>query len=178
MDRLNFNTKLYEVCSDDDLRPTLCCIHFHNEYAYATDGCIVIKQSLEYHFVIHPELLNGKRLHRDNYKAIMQFDTAECFDNGIACKSSDGCSAFFDFFNDESPFLNFESVLSARPDQPVSFIGVNPIKLAKLAKAFHSPSGALRLTFSGKESSILVDVPGIDNQLGAIMPVVLNDTLF
>lgn len=66
-DKFNFTTKLHEACADDALRPVMMCVHFMNGFACASDAHIAVRQSLEYHSIINPELLDGKSLHKDNY---------------------------------------------------------------------------------------------------------------
>lgn len=179
MESQNFTTKLYEVCSNDELRPILMCVHFMDGFAYASDSRMVIKQSLEYHSIINPVLLDGKSIHKDNYKAIMQFETATCDDSGVACVDNDGRTAFFEYFDRKGIELpNFESYLKPAGQKSIEFIGITPEFLHKLSKAMHSPSGSLRLQFQGVDKVILIDAVGIDNQFGAIMPAILNDTLF
>lgn len=179
MDKQTFTTKLYEVCSNDELRPILMCVHFKDGYAYASDGHVLIKQSLDYHSIGKPELLDGKSMHKDNYKAIMQFEIAECDDNGVACSDNDGRTAYFEFFDYKGlQQPNFEATLKRSGFAEVSFIGINPEFLYKLSKAMHNPSGVMRLQFQGLDKPVLIDVVGIEDQYALIMPAVIQDTLF
>jgi len=179
MEKETFTTKLHEACSSDELRPVMMCIHFLDGFAYASDGMIVIKQSLEYHSIINSSSLNGKCLHKDNYKAIMQFEKATCDDLGVSCIAPDGRSAFFEYFDLKGVQMpNFESVLKPVASTPVSYIGIRPDLLNRLSKAMHSPDGILRIRFQGVDRWALVDVVGIENQCGVIMPAIINDTLF
>jgi hypothetical protein len=179
MEKKSFTTKLYEVCSTDELRPVMVCVHFKGGFAYASDGHMLVKQSLEYHTILNPELLDGKSLHMDNYKAIMGFEFAECNEDGIACHDSDGRTAFYDYFDlkgQEVP--NFESVLKPCGQKSVEFIGMNPEYLYKISKAMHSPGGSFRLQFQGVDKPILIDTPEIENQWGILMPAIINDSLW
>lgn len=179
MDKQTFTTSLHAVCSTDELRPIMMCVHFKNGFAYASDSKMIVKQSLEYHTIIGKECLEDKSIHKDNYEEVMRFDIAECDDNGIACKSVDGRAAYFEFFDrkgDEIP--DFEKVLNSGGLKTIDFIGINPKLLAKLSKAMHSPTGDLRLRFQGVDKPILVDTPDIPDQMGLIMPVLINHSLF
>lgn len=179
MDKQSFTTKLHEVCSDDELRPIMMCIHFKEGFAYASDARMVVKQSLEYHSIINPELLEGKSIHKDNYKAIMQFEKATCDDTGVACEDNDGRTAFFEYFDRKGVELpNFESVFTLHGFLNINFIGIMPELLYKLSKAMHCPGSILRLRFQGPDKPIHIDVMGIDNQVAILMPAILNDTLF
>lgn len=179
MDKKTFTTKLYEVCSSDELRPVMMCVHFKDGFAYASDGHMAIKQSLEYHTVIGVDFLNGKSLHKDNYKAIMGFEIAECNEDGVTCSDNDGRTAFYDYYNlNGASIPNFESVLKPIGQKSIEFIGINPEYLFKIGKALHVPSGALRLQFQGVDRSILIDTPEIENQWAILMPAIIDDSLF
>jgi hypothetical protein len=178
MDKSTFTTKLYEACSSDELRPIFMCVHFKNGFAYASDSHMVIKQSLEYHTISDPEFLEGKSIHKDNYKAIMGFEKAECNEDGIACSDNDGRTAFYEYFDRKNVELpNFDAVIKPIGQKSIEFIGVNADLLQKLAKAMHNPSGTLRLQFQGINKAILVDVIEIENQFGVLMPMIINNTL-
>jgi hypothetical protein len=178
MDKQTFTTKLHECCSDDELRPIMMCVHFMNGFAYASDGYVVIKQSLEYHSIINSELLSEKSLHRDNYKAIMGFEKAECNDMGVSCADSDGRTAFFEYFDRKGLEVpNFEAVIKPTGFKSIEFIGMRPDILNRLGKALHTVGGIIRMQFQGIDRCILVDAPGIENQIGVIMPAILNETL-
>lgn len=179
MDKQTFTTKLYEVCSNDSLRPILMCVHFNNGFAYASDAHMVIKQSLDYHTILEKELLEGKSIHMDNYKAIMGFETAKCTEKGVECKDSDGRVAFYEYFDRGKDGLpNFDEILKPQGLRPVEFIGINPEYLYKLRKAIHAPNNALRLQFQGVDKGILIDCPEIENRWAILIPALLSDNLF
>ena len=46
-EKSNFATPLHLACADDEIRPALECVHFIDGFAYATDGSILVKQSLK-----------------------------------------------------------------------------------------------------------------------------------
>lgn len=180
MEKYTFTTKLHEACATDQLRPIFSCVHFMNGFACASEGHIAIRQSLEYHSIINPEMLDGKSLHKDNYKAIMGFEVAEASEDGISCKDTDGRTAFFEYFDmkgAEQP--NFDTIFENKKGlKQVSFIWFNPTLLAKLSKALHCPDGCIRCQFTGIDTKIMVDAVGIENQEAIIMPHILEDSLF
>ncbi len=179
MEKKTFTTKLYEACSSDELRPVLMCVHFKDGFAYASDGHMVVKQSLEYHSILGIDFLKGKSIHKDNYKAIMQFETAECNEDGIACSDSDGRTAFYEWFDLNGAVIpDFDSVLKPIGQKSVEFIGLNADLLYRISKALHVPSDSLRLQFQGVDKGILIDTPEIENQWGMLMPAIINDSLF
>lgn len=179
MEKQTFKTKLYEACGSDELRPVLMCVHFKDGFAYASDGHMVVKQSLEYHTIQEPSFLDGKCIHKDNYKAIMQFEVAVCNEDGVACRDSDGRTAFYEYFDKngtETP--NFDSVLKPTGQRSVEFIGLNPDFVGRIGKALHVPSGTLRFQFQGIDKAVLIDTPEIENQWAVLMPVAINGSLF
>lgn len=179
MEKQTFKTKLYEVCSNDELRPVMMGIHFINGFAYASDGHMVVKQSLEYQTIQGIEFLNGKSIHKDNYKAIMGFEVAVCNDDGVECADSDGRVAFYEYFDLKGTSVpDFDTVLKPTGQKSIEFIGINPDYLNKIGKALHVPSGAIRLQFQGVDKGILIDTPEIENQWAMLMPAMINNSLF
>lgn len=180
-EKQTFNTKLHECCSTDKMRPVMNCIYFDCGFAYASNGHIAIKQSLEYQSVLNPEYLDGKLLHRENYASVMKFDIAECGEDGIDCKSTSGAAAFFEYYelkeNEKIP--DYDAVIKTKYGlTQLSFIGINPDYLLKLTKALYAPLGNIRCQFTGLDKPIKVDVIGIDDQEAILMPYVLTDSLF
>jgi hypothetical protein len=176
-----FNTKLYECCADDKLRPIMQCVYFENGWAYAADGYVAIKQTLSFQSVINIEELDGKLLHKDSYKAVMGFEFAQATPDGLECWSSNGQRAFFEYFkpgeNDKIP--NYDKVIQGKKGvTSLSFIGISPELLTRVTKALYVPAGNIRLQFTGVDSAILVDVVGVDEQQAIVMPSIINDTLF
>lgn len=180
--KYTFNTKLYECCAhNDDIRPMMKCVHFENGYAYASDGGVCIKQSLSFQSILLPEELDGKSMHKDNYKAVMAFEIAECTDTGIECKNADGQAAFFEYYTPRNgeKIPDFEAILKPKKGiTNLSFIGYHADRFSKLMKALYAPEGNIRLQFTGIDTGILIDVVGLDEQQAVIMPTILNSTIF
>lgn len=178
--KYTFTTKMFECCGDDELRPLMQCVHFLNGYAYATNGYVSIKQTLELQSIMNKENLDGKSLHKKSYQAIMGFEIAECNLDGIYCKNTTGQTAFFDYFNrNDEPIPNFEKAMQPKRGlTSLSFIGINPEHLARLSKAIYNPGNNLRMQFTGIDSQVLVDAIGVEGQTATIMPQMLNDSLF
>jgi len=175
-----FNTRLYECCADDELRPILQCVQFREGFAYATNGAVSIKQTLAFQSIINPEMLDGKLLHRDSYKAIMAFEIAECQENGIECKNTNGQSAYFDYFDPkDQPIPNIPRAMEVKRGlTSLTFIGIDPDSLILLNKAIYNPANNLRFQFTGIDSYILVDAVGVDDQEAVMMPRMLTASLF
>jgi hypothetical protein len=179
MEKFNFTTKLHEACANDPLRPVMMCVHFSGGWALASNGHIAIRQSLEYHSIIDPEHLDGKSLHHESFRDIMSFEFATCTEDGIECKDSDGRSAFFNYFDRKGTEIpNYDSIFKKTSLVSLTFIGFSPENFHKLSKALYAPHGNIRVQFQGVDKAMLVDVIGIDNQEGVLMPVILSDSLF
>jgi len=179
MDKFNFTTKLHVACSDDEIRPIMNCVHFVGGFAYASNGNIVVKQSLEYHSILDAINLDGKSIHRENYKNIMQFETAIANEDGVECSNKDGRKAFFEYFDRKGELIpDFDKVISAYKAKGVDFIGFNPEQMKIAMDAMYSPGGYVRVNFGGVDKGMLLDVPGIINQEALVMPVLVEASLF
>jgi hypothetical protein len=182
-DKYTFKTKLHLCCADDELRPAMACIHFVGGYAYAASGCVAIKQPIDYHSILNPEFLEGKSIHKDSYSKIMSYEFAECEELGIRCKTEDGREVFFKYHDLSSQKIpNVDKVITNAVKKKIDafetlVIGVNPEYLKDLFNAMHGDVG-VKLTVTGKVSPIIVQVPGDNEQIGIIMPVQVDDTLF
>lgn len=181
-DKNTFNTRVNECCSDDKLRPAMQCVHFVNGYAYASNGFLAIKQTLSFQSVLTPENLDGHSLHRDSYRAIMGFDIAQANTDGIECWTDDGQHVFFEYFEYKNgeKMPDIEAMIKPKRGlTQLSFIGIDSELLQKLNKALYIPNEhSMRLQFTGIDSAILVDVPGVDEQAAIVMPKIINATLF
>lgn len=182
-EKYTFNTKLYEVCADKEekLRPAMQCVHFKNGFAFAGNGIIAIRQTLDFQSIAEKQALEGKLLHKDSFKAIMGFEMAEANDEGINCWNENGQTAFFKYYTpkDGEMVPDWDAYFKKpRGLTSLTFVGIDPEQFAKLCKALYAPAGNIRLQFTGVSTAIMVDVVGIEDQVGSIMPVILNDTLF
>jgi hypothetical protein len=154
------------------------CIHFKNGFAYASNGNIIIKQSLEYHSILDAQFLDGMSIHRENYANIMQFEVATANEDGIYCNNKDGRSAFFEYFDRKGQQVpNFDEVINQFSAKGVDFIGFSPKSFEIIGKAFYN-GDQVRIRFSGMDKGMLCDVLGYENQVAYVMPVILNGTLF
>jgi hypothetical protein len=179
MEKFNFTTKLHLACSNDELRPIMNCVHFAGGFAYATNGNLVVKQSLEYHSILDAQNLDGKSLHRENYKNIMQFEVARANQDGIECSNADGRKAFFEYFDMKGEKMpNFDAVITKDQAKQVGFIGLSPELMKIVMEAMYLPDGYARVSFYGIDRPMLLDAPGVDNQIGVVMPVLVEPTLF
>lgn len=177
-----FNTKLYECCSDDKLRPAFQCVHFKNGYAYATDGKIAIKQPLTFQSVVDIDELDNVSIHKDSYKAIMGFEIAQANTEGVECMNENGQQAFFEYYHptegeimpDVEKMINSKKGLTS-----LTFIGIDPDLFIRLKRALVVPKDCeIKCQFTGISSAIIIEVTNVDEQQAILMPTVLNATLF
>ena len=177
-----FTTKLYEIASADGLRPIMQCIYFKDGFAYAADGWVSIRQSLEYHSVYNPEMLDGKLLHRNDYKSAMGFEEVVCTDEGLECINENGQKVFFYYVNpteETGGYPSIHKVFNRLPGQThLSFIGINPKLIERVSRALAGPSDkGLRMQFTGIDTYLVIDVIDYPDQTALIMPKILEPDL-
>ena len=173
----NFISPLHKCCSKDDARPALQNVYFLGGYAYASDAHCLVKQGLNMSSVIDAEKLDGKAIHADNFAMIRKFDFAIANDEGVECKSADGQEAFFPYANlTRVNVPDFDAVLSKLQAAPVAHIGVTPSVVTTLLGAMYFNAHAV-LNFNGAGAAILVSTPEYDEQVGLIMPVMLQEPI-
>jgi hypothetical protein len=175
--RANFSSPMDLACADDDLRPALNCVHFVNGFAYATNGKILAKQSLEYSNIEQVEKLEGKSIHKDSYKQIMKFQYASADDSMIVCIDENGRKAEF-FYAHINEIPDFEKQLPDDQTKAVSFIGINPEFITIAGKILHGSKSGVKLDFYGVDKGIVMTTMEYDNQLVYAMPILLEPTLF
>jgi hypothetical protein len=175
MEKFNFNTKLHMACLSDKLRPIMNCVHFYGGYAYATNGNFCVKQALSYHSIINPENLDGKSLHRENYKNILQFEVATANEDGIECRNEDGRVAFFEYFDRKKETVpDFDKIIKKFSAKSVDFIGFSPDQINIITSALYCPNGIVRISFGGVIGLMYVDVPGMEDQEAVLMPAIIE----
>jgi hypothetical protein len=175
--RANFSSPMNLACADDDLRPALNCVHFVKGFAYATNGKILAKQSLEYSNIEQVEKLEGKSIHKDSYKQIMNFQYATAEDSMIVCIDENGRKAEF-FYAHINEIPDFEKQLPVDDSRAVSFIGINPEFITIAGKILHGSKSGMKLEFYGIDKGIVMTTMEYENQLVYAMPILLEPTLF
>lgn len=176
-DKHNFTAPLQLACANNDFRPALYCVHFLNGYAYASDGHILAKQSLELHTILNPEKLNGKGINKDSFKQILQFKIVEAHDDHILCIDEGRRAKFMYFKGAAAP--NFEAVIPTGETLPVHYFGINPKYLTVAGKILHGSNNGVKMTFKGNNKAcILTTEEYKEEQLVLIMPMILEPVLF
>jgi hypothetical protein len=179
MEKFNFNTKLNSACGEDENRPLLLCVHFENGFCYASNSHLVVKQSLELHSILEPQFLDGKCIHKDDFAIIRKFEVATANEDGIQCNSTDGRSAFFEYFDKKGANTpDFDAVMNQFKAKGVDFIGFNPKQMKMIMDALYCPDGYVRVNFGGIDKCMSIDVPGVEDQWAILMPVLVEPTLF
>lgn len=172
--KMNFISDLHLACSNDDMRPTLACIHFYGGYAYASNAHMLVKQPLSLSSIENVEALEGKAIHKDIFKAIRRTNYVKATEEGVECTDKNGAKIFFEYAKDVTP-LNYDAVIPTdKTHEEVLNIGVNPVLFGLLPKVM-AGGGQVKLTFNGQSSAILVHpkVEGYGDELAIIMPMSL-----
>lgn len=106
--RKNFSksVKLFDIAGQDGLRPAMQCIKFEGGCAYATDGHMLIKATLQDITAFEPEelaILEGKCISADSLKRIYQHDVVEVTRDGIVAEDKTlGCKVTYTWANEET----------------------------------------------------------------------------
>lgn len=184
--RVNFNkdVKMNLACSNDELRPAMNQIYFKDGFAYASDGCILVKNKVEEFSSIDTEqinILDNKYLHKDHYRDILKYDIIEISEEGIEAKKVNGGEkAFFYFSNaDDYKFPNAENLLQDvlnKQNVETSYIGFNLKLMDRLRKSLFE-SNSCKFRFKGDYTNLHVILESIDTNMsmGLIMPLNLNN---
>lgn len=181
MDKFNFTSKLHLLCSSDELRPAMNCVHFVGGYAYASNGYALIKQEMSIHSIIDAQELDGKCIHREAFKAILKFDTARANSEGIECRNKEGDEAFFPYFDLQGVKIpDFDSLIADLTSiNPVPVIGMNASRFKEAVGAMYlGGSGNIKLTFRGLSKPIVITDDSVDGQIVILMPVLVQYDLF
>lgn len=176
--KFNFKTNLHLLTSDDDLRPVMSLIHFEDDFAYATNAHVLIKQHTSHHTIINPENLNGKAIHRRVFQLVKQkFDVVTATEEGLQCADECGNKAFFEYADPEQKNFvnNMEAVIPKTESVEVKEIGMNLHLLNLLRKGMVLSDMGCKFRFFGKNRAILIESCGIKDQVGLIMPVMITD---
>lgn len=173
----NFNSKLHIACSNDVMKgERMQLIHFKNGKAYASNGWIAVRQPLAVHslFPEDIEALEGKFIHAQDYKKIIQFEIIRCADNGIFCRASSG-EVFFPYHKYEGEWLAIDPIFEGHEVENIDAIGFNAKNILLISQAFVC-DGNLQFSFNKKnKASIVRTLDG--EQEAIIMPVMLRSDL-
>ena len=174
--KFNFKTNLHLLAGDDDLRPVMSLIHFEDDFAYATDAHVLIKQHTSHHTVINPENLNGKAIHRKVFQLVKQkFDVVTATPEGLQCADEWGNKAFFEYTVPERTdwVEAMESVIPKGEGVAVDEIGLNLHLLNRLRKGMVHSDRCHKFRFYGKNKAVLISSIEVEDQIGMIMSVML-----
>ena len=122
--RQNFNktVKMHEACSSDSSWKSN--IFFNNGYAYATNGYIIIKNSIDEISNFddnQKQLLNNKSLHRNQYKDILKYDSVNIIEDGIECIDPKSKGKILFNFSENTCYIDFEKTINIVIDaEPIS----------------------------------------------------------
>ena len=170
-----FKTKIWNALGKDEMSQSLMYAKILNGYIYASDGKILIKQSLQEFHEIEKEqadIIEGKTFHRDLLKQLWAFDIVG-FDHDKIRASIGGAHTEFDY----SPTItspNFEGVLTR------SYIEVKQIafnyKLLKTLCDVMDFDGSPKFYFAGENQAITVcnNIDELHIQHGIIMPTMIQ----
>lgn len=177
----NFASPIHLACSNDLLRPALQLVNFEDGYIWATSGHVLARQSLStFHGFDETEisLLNGKRIHKDVFKLILQYDIIKIEFDGIRV-----------FLGDSDMFISYSKSSDKSPDykqairssvetiEPVDAIGINA-KFIDIANKILQPfNNQLELNFTKHNKAIFAGCQSysLKNSFVMIMPIMFTE---
>ena len=177
--RKNFSksVKLFDITGQDGLRPAMQCVQFKDVFAYATDGHMLIKATLQDITNFDPEelaILEGKCISADSLKRICQHDVVEVTRDGIVAEDKTlGCKVTYTWAKDEiaENFPNCEKVLHdalVTPLQKKDTIGVSYNLLETLTGAMGCKENA-KVEFRGKYTAVVTPISLFNSVTGLLM---------
>lgn len=183
MKRINFNksVKMHLACSNEKHRPAMNYIYFKDGYAYASNGHIAVKNCIEEICSVYDDeqlkFLDGKMLHRNQYKEILKYDVIEISEDGIECIETETKRKSFFYFGDEDlKFPDCEKVIQNALNAsaiPTAEIGFNNNFLEIINKSLFD-SDRCRYQFKGTDKAVVFQ--SLESKsMGIIMPYLLNN---
>lgn len=179
-----FKSPLHYACSNDDLRPAMCCVYFTKGYAYATNAHVVVRQSLKWMDFSDEQIktLEGKFLtanaFAEVYKAKWIF---EITGQGIECISKKGVRYIIKFDDPGAKYPDVEEVLSQQLGKEMTGaakFGFSKSVLNTIFKAayFDSTGNAYwRLNNANSAAILRAQDTTLDEQLIMVMPILVNE---
>lgn len=166
----NFKTPLHLACSSDELRPVFGFVFFENGYAYATNGHIAIKQSLEYCDVVNCQELNNHAIHSSAFAQIIKYPMAVATQEGIEC-SDQKVKVLFRYTDMELIRPKLEECVKDLKCEAVYSIGLCPHLFALAEKIlYHDETLPAVVEFNGENKAMRVTYKDSPNQEVYIMP--------
>jgi hypothetical protein len=140
-------------------------IHFINGYAYASNGHVLIKQSIDYLNIINKECLNGKAIHKDLFKDLCKLTTAEATETAIYAKDM-----VFPYKEVKTP--DFERIM---PKEQINLnkIKLNPNYIDIISKCLYRESYEDYLIFDFYDNyKSIITVKDSTEQMAIIMSII------
>lgn len=158
--RVNFDKslKMHLACGDHDFTEY---IYFKNGFAYATNEIILVKNDLSICSSIHPDqigLLNGKLLHKDDYKKILNQDVVNISEENITCQKGDVTSVFKLINNSYKIFDNMEEFFKEKLNDTsanISDFKLSIYNMSLMNEALYN-RGKLNFTFKDPTFPIII----------------------
>ena len=186
--------KLHKACANDEFHPAMHYICFRNGYAYATDGHIAVRASLDAICALSEEernKLNGYLIHKKQYEMLLKYSTIEIGEGVITCIDSESnarttiqlvklAESSESEERAEGKAIYFPNVDGVINDdlskEPLQKVGFSYQLLGRLIAAMGIKRECIGFRFTSNIKPIVVlgVEPGIDVR-GIIMPMMLDD---
>lgn len=153
-----FHRKLEKACDTSGNRETLGCVFFKDGYAIATDGHILVKQSLARYgfYQENADNIDGKFIRAKAFAEIRRYNYMDVREDCIIAYKADlKTCAEFPYFVPEREYPDFNEVLRS-PDEigDINNIGIDTEILARLKEVMFSTRA--EMLFNGPKKAILI----------------------
>lgn len=184
--------KLHKACANDEFRPAMHYICFRNGYAYATDGHIAVRASLDAICALSEEernKLNGYLIHKKQYEMLLKYSTIEIGEGVITCIDSESnarttiqlvklAESSESAERAEGKAIYFPNVDAVIDDylskEPLQQFGFNYSLLGRIIAAMGIQPNRVGLRFVSRGKMVVLGVePGIDVR-GIIMSILMD----
>lgn len=168
--------QLEKACASEVYRPALNCVHFQDGYAYASDGCILVKAKIDQICNLPKEMqdkLEGKNLWKDSYKEIRNADKITNIDEDGITYEDFQRKVKVDFYEASYP-SNVNDIINIKEFKEIDKICFNP-KYIKLLSYIFPFFDDVTFNFTGVDKPIFIKCSYEFDISAIIMPRLIKE---
>jgi hypothetical protein len=175
-----FKTPIWRACDTIDIRPALQHAYIKDGFVHATNGYVLIKQSLkEVHGMDDQDVafLEGKFIHRETLRELERYNVIFIRENGIEAVKGP-VRTVFQYAGKPGKFPDFDSVIPvAGCESKLKTIGMNPKYIELAAKCMDTHPQGVKFTFYGDTNGIILTSEPYtrEEQLAMVMPYQISE---
>jgi len=169
----NFKSPLHLACAKNDVHEFCKYVMFADNYMYATDTHVMVKQHFDFCNVIDKENLNGKAIHCEDFRRIFKADRIIAKEKGVEFHFfKENLTGHFDYKTDVR-MPDFDLVIKrCETVIETSCVQVNPKFIEVAAKCIYDDNERDGLVFTiCDQNMIKIESKNYDNQFAIIMTI-------